>query len=381
MEEQPNEAPAAHRQFIASVFPTIDPAAEDRWERSLSSIAPRFVRATTLHPGQDFDLLVFFIGYGVSHQMYAEVSYDWALRDAAGKVLQEGKGLEAIKGRVLSGDMVMRPAKVERVTLPRDIPTGTYTLEVSAACAVSGQTSSSRLSVEVRAWALTREFQDVDAVMAWIETYLDAPQPERMPDAYLCLFDALAGSAPDQFFVGLAFCAEVLRTNAWLGDTIEQFYQWDPVPPRGRRAFGLLYHAARHHSIQEEIARMALERAKSPFPSAADLHKRPPLHPQELDLLWAIFRASGHFQTFKHLLKAAGPLPEAYQVTLDEHEQEALMQAAAWSIDQHLSRHPLGLVYAMATYRLADLHPRVYLLIEGLLRRFNMVKNEDYLED
>ena len=379
MEEQPKEAPVLTRHFTASVFPTIDPAADDRWERSLGAIAPRFVRATTLHPGQDFELLVFFVGYGVSHQMYAEVSYDWTLCAATGAVLQAGQGLEALKGRVLSGDMVMRPPKVERVVLPRDIPTGTYTLQVNAACAVSGQSATSSIPVEVRPWELTRAFTDVEAVMAWIDTYLDAPQPERMPDAYLCLFDTLAASAPDQFFVALAFCAEVLRTNTWLADTIDEL--WDSVPPRARRAMGLLYHAARVHSRQAEIAGMALERAKSPFPSAADLHKRPALHPQELDLLWAVFRASGQFLTFKHLLKAAGPLPEAYQVTLDEHEQEALMQTAAWSIDQHLGRHPLGLVYAMATYRVAELHPRVYLLIEGLLRRFNLVKNEDFLAD
>lgn len=379
IEEQPKDAPVAQRQFIASVFPTIDPAAEDRWERSLASIAPHFVRASSLHPGQDFELLVFFVGYGVSHQMYAEVSYDWALSNAAGAILQEGKALEAMKGRVLSGDMVMRPAKVERPVLPRDITPGTYTLSVTATCAVSGQTASSRIAIEVRPWALTREFTDAEAVMAWTETYLDAPQPERMIDAYLCLFDQLANSAPDQFFNGLAFCAEVLRTNVWLADTIDGI--WETIPPRAQRAIGLLYHAARLHSKQEDIARMALERAKSPFPSASDLQSRPPLHPQELDLLWAIFRASGRFHTFKHLLKAATPLPEAYQVTLDEHEQDALMQTAAWSIDQHLGRHPLGLVYAMATYKIAELHPRAYLLIEGLLRRFKLIKNEDYLED
>jgi hypothetical protein len=233
--------------------------------------------------------------------------------------------------------------------------------------------------MEVRRWELSRDFKDVDAVMSWMETYLDQPEPGRMVDAYLCLFDALAGSEPDQFFVSLAFFAEVLRTNPWLAETIDGL--WDHVPPRAQRAIGLLYHAARVHSKQEDIARMALERAKSPYPSAAELQSRPPLHPQELDLLWAIFRASGRFVTFKHLLKAAGPLPEAYKVTLEEDEQETLMQVAAWSIDQHLSRHPLGLVYAMATYKIAELHPRVYLLIEGLLRRFNMVKNEDFVED
>lgn len=379
MEEQPKDVPATQRHFIASVFPTIDPAAEDRWERSLASIAPRFVRASVLHPGQSFDLLVFFVGYGVSHQMHAEISYDWSLQTAAGLELQGGKGLEAVKGRVLSGDMVMRPPKVQVLTLPRDSQPGTYTLSVQASCGVSGQTASSSLSVEVRPWALTRTYSDPDAVSAWKETYLDAPQPERMVDAYLCLFDAWAGSAPDQFFTALAFCGEVLRSNPWLADHIDD--AWDSIPPRAQRAIGLLYHAARLHSRQDAIARMALERAKSPFPSAADLQSRPPLHPQELDLLWAIFRASGRFVTFKHILKAAGPLPEAYQVTLEEAEQEALMRAAAWSIDQHLGKHPLGLVYAMATYKISELHTRVYLLIEGLLRRYNLVKNEDYLED
>jgi hypothetical protein len=332
-----------------------------------------------LHPGQSFDLQVFFVGYGVSHQMHAEISYDWSLQTAAGLELQGGKGLEAVKGRVLSGDMVMRPPKVQVLTLPRDSQPGTYTLSVQASCGVSGQTASSSLSVEVRPWALTRTYSDPDAVSAWMETYLDAPQPERMVDAYLCLFDAWAGSAPDQFFTALAFCGEVLRSNPWLADHIDD--AWDSIPPRAQRAIGLLYHAARLHSRQDAIARMALERAKSPFPSAADLQSRPPLHPQELDLLWAIFRASGRFVTFKHILKAAGPLPEAYQVTLEEAEQEALMRAAAWSIDQHLGKHPLGLVYAMATYKISELHTRVYLLIEGLLRRYNLVKNEDYLED
>lgn len=378
MQEAPQETldNSLQRHFSVTAFPTIDPAVDDRWERSIGILSPTFVRADVLHPGQAFDLMIFFMGYGIDAHMHAHIEYSWQLVDGEGNVVVEEKGVDGVKGRVLHGDMVMRPSQVLKPQLPSNMPLGKCHVKVEAYCHVSEQHSKSEASLEVRSWELSRNFQTPEAVQEWIDGYLSRPRPEQVVDAYLCLFETLGASAPDAFFVGLAFCGEVLVGNPWIAAALDA--RWEELDAIAQRALPLLFHAARYQPENAKLALAVAERLRAPFPSRFDLTSRPVLHPQELDFLWAKFRASGSFHVFKHIVKAIAPLGEPYRAVVEEDVQEQVMQAAAWSLDQHLKVHPLALTYAMATYRVADLHARVYLLLEGMLEQYGWVKDEDY---
>ena len=378
MELNPNPTPEAaiRRQFKVNALPCIDPALEDRWEWSIGIQAPQFQRATKVHPGQSFQLLVLLMGYGTDPHMHANVDFAWTLKDGSGKKVAGAAKLDGIKGRVLHGDFILRPRVGIQVKIPKKAPFGTYTVEVKAKCHVSKQQSTSQIDIEYQALDWEGTFSSQEEVAQWMEKYAQVPSPEHLPQAYRIAFQTLGREQPDSFFVALAFFGEVLRMNPWLGAEIES--RWPHMPAVDQSAFALLLHAARYSAQLPALKSLLDERMKVPFPSGVDLVAHSVSHPQELDFLWAIYRANGRYATFRRICTAVAPLPEALAAVTPQETQDALVQAAAWSIDQHIQHHPDAMMYSMALFKEHDLDPRVYMLLEELLRKRNWIPNNDY---
>jgi hypothetical protein len=363
------------RRFQAMLMPSVDPSIWDRWDYGIGIQAPKFSAAKQLSPGQTVSILVVFSGFDTDPQQHVDLQYSWTFCSSNGENLHQEPWKTAVKGRVLHRDFLLRQMEETSFQIPTHVTPGHYTFHLDAECLISKQHSSQSVTIPVSKPTHPKTISQEEAE-DFVSHYLEGPVPQSSVHAYLGLFDTIGRTQPDSFFSALPFFAKILGDNKWLLPSIEE--GWDHLNKSHQAACSLLCHAARIDSSHPGLSALISQRAHAPFPSIAGILTNPVTHPQELDFIWSIFLASGHFNVFRKICNALGAMPEAFAAVTPDSTQTAVRRSAAWSIRHFTVQNPLCMTYAMALCKEPNLDPQVKQFLLGMLKMAGWEPNNDH---
>jgi hypothetical protein len=169
-------------------------------------------------------------------------------------------------------------------------------------------------------------FSDAASLARWISHYYQSPEPQRLSEAVRRFVDEPARLAqPERLDAPVHLFAVIARSN-----------------PQARRDLSALAETFPSGAKKDFIARVLRESGRLEFKRARD--------PNDLDVVWAHFSATGSIDAVRLVLAAVDFQEEDVDLTRpvwraikvkDRAEGARLMRgASAWSLSKHAQAHP-----------------------------------------
>lgn len=354
----PCPARAEEGEFKAKLAIVRADKALDFWYRTAQSSGPTLSIVERVNPLDSVLLLVIFDGIGDAGGGKGKVTLALSTIDAAGETHVLAQDIPAWEGTPPSKGILVMSRAVPEFSFDEKEPMGTSTIVAEARDEGSGRTARSEAQLELVPWSYGDVPADHAACEEWMWEYYRAPKPAQAVRAYLEYADLENRDGKSVNYAVLGFFRTVFQDAPWLVAHLAA--RFDPANKEQAKKIVVMLHLLGHderiqklsfpdgkvHGMPGELAQMVL-----PDPYADTIGSA------ELDLLWGEFLASGRYKPVRQIISVLGLAPfedeiKAYPKSkkTDEDKQRLLkgvtFQAARWSLDSNMQRHPLVAGYA-----------------------------------
>lgn len=333
--------------FKITLAPIRADKALDFWYRTPPSSAPKLTAVERVNPNDAVLLLVVLEGIGNTGGGKGRVTLRISTVDGAGVTEVLGEDIPAWDGELPPPGILVVSRALPEFALDDEEALGTTQVIVEARDAGSGKTSRSEAALELVPWTYGEAPADAEAFSRWMGTYHQAFQPAQAVRAYLEYADVEDKQSKSWNFAMLGFFRTVFQSAPWLVD-----------------------HLVARHDACDDAQRMKL----FPDPYATITG------PQQLDLLWGEFLASGRYAPIRQLITAlelapfedaVEEFPKSKKTDKDKERfwKGVTFQAARWSLDSNMKQYPLVLAYARSAAEREKLGKEERKQLEALLEK------------
>ncbi|MBM3250445.1 MAG: hypothetical protein FJZ09_06395 [Candidatus Omnitrophica bacterium] len=328
---------------------------------------------TEVRPEQVFYVAAIVSGFGLTPEGGTDIAGDLILIEPAGAVVYEQKDIFAHKiasGHPAEGFIMLDPAV--DIALEEEDPEGTYTIRVAARDKVLNQEALGEYSVELKAGAAEpvrqESFASIEDFGKWMTYYYIRPEPEKVGTAIRFYADSELFAKETTHLVTATFFAAALKKDP--GAQNVALYEISSSGSQDVKEAFLhilwLVNTAQSREMiirsvgewqSDELKKSADELLKSPVP---DILNEPVNDAMRLDMLWAMFLATGDPQPVKKIIALI-------HLKKDGVGEEALLGAAAhWSLASNALQHRK--VYDICKEALQNADPLTQKILEGIIQ-------------
>ncbi len=315
---------------------TIDPNVNDKWYKTHSETVPLFTSAGKIARKQYFSVLVFFSGYKADKENNVKITYNIEILTPDNRSYFKQESIRAYDAKVQSDKWILMSEDYMRVCFEPEDKIGDYTVLIKATDSINKTTSESKAVITLAEQEKQTFFHSREQVSEWIDTYYKSPSPEKAVNAFVfCVKNSLF--TRNSMAPLYSFFITVFSNNSYLMPSlIDEFNASD----RRCRMYMLFLFAHLKYNFdslikslpdeEKDIYTSALEnRLPDPYSSITDA--------SQLDMLWAIFLASGSYEPVKKIVQTLD-----YKDSKKNDKLKFIIYGAAeWSLKSNCSQHEL----------------------------------------
>lgn len=336
----------------------------DMWRHTLRGTALIIPAVTQAYRGQMFSLVLIFQGFQVDNAGNAEVTYSFTIQDPDGTVVLSDNNLEGVSKVGMEADLLVLAKHQVELRFESGDPFGDYTISVTARDGLSGKIRKRQVIVPLVPFGRAQGFDSMEEYRRWLPTYYLQPDPVRAFLAYLQyaeLDNAVTGQLD---FSQIAFFQYLFQKHPFLIQALIDSYPDADQETRLKVLFMLAlldYRDAPYLATLPEPEKAYFENARLLFPPEPYEEL---VAPQQLDMLWAEFYASGRFAPIKQIVEGltlteyAGALAELddgmgekdFESRANAY-RDVLLQSVRWSLLSNSRQHPLVRAYCGYLYQ------------------------------
>lgn len=359
-----------------------DPAL-DLWFHTPRDSTPLIPAASHVYKLQPIQLIPIFQGFQRNRQGEAEVTYDVTIFDPDGQLILQHQGLTGIEGPVPEDANLFLAARRLTLTFEADDPFGEYRIEVTARDLTRSLHRKRTVHVTLVPFGYATSPESAQEFRQWLPTYYLQPDPARALLACLRYGEFENPVTGQLDFSQIAFFQTIFSRHPFLIDALVASYDSAPDNIRFRVLFMLAYLNYRERTFLQNLPEPEFAFFESvrlffpPCPYATIIS------PQQLDMLWAEFYATGRLAPIRHIISALdlasfeGALHELGESPSDEtHDEESRRRAmremvfpsAQWSLVNNCRQHSLVRAYCLQLLQQGDLSPSEREQLTAVLR-------------
>ncbi|WOO40284.1 hypothetical protein [Rubellicoccus peritrichatus] len=332
----------------------------DIWHRTLRNTALAIPPTYHLYKEQPFQVLLIFQGFGLGPNGKADVTFDIKIFDPDGEEILQQKGMTGIRGEDFQpGVLALGSSQISLMFEPTD-PFGVYRIETLAHDNISGKKKKRRIDLQLVPFGYAQPLGSMAHYKQWLSSYYQNPDPARALLAYL-QFAEVENSVTGQLdFTQIAFFSYLLEKHPFLLKALADSYPNSDPDMKLKILFMLAimdYRDAPYLGTLSEPEKAFFEAIRFIYPPNG---YDPIISPQQLDVLWAEFYASGRYEPIAQIVSGLelaefeGSLIEygnlndaedADEKTKQDAFREVLFQSVRWSLLNNIRQHPLVRAY------------------------------------
>jgi hypothetical protein len=278
------------------------------------------------------------------------------IKPQGGDFVNEALGSAGIKEPAEMDSMASLGASGARWCVPEDAADGTATIEAEVDSPVGHQAlSPGSIHIESFQTGSKKAFKDVAELGAFLQTYYRHPNPGRLlPALQFILAEQTQQRRQGQAEIFAAFLVAALKSNPVAA---KDFLMCLRTQAPLTRAFGLLAVRSAGYDISGVLDVLSAQeqekfRSLPPLPSPYDLTPSQQLF-EHLDMLWAVFGATGKFKPVQTISTALGwrtdyedfeklrKTPNHSSALTPSIVRAVVYSAAGWSLSSFQRNDPL----------------------------------------
>lgn len=365
------DAPADLLNFDFLMVPSAGDPAIDMWHRTLRHTALAIPEATSVYKGQPFQVVLVFQGFGLAEGGRAEVTYGLRIYGPDGQELLTDEDLIGVQTDGLEPGVLALSATLVTLLFEPDDPFGRYQIEAMAHDRISGERKKRSAEIDLVPFGQARPLASEESFRNWLISYYLKPDPARALLAYLQYAEIEHPVTGQLDFSQITFFQLLFEQHPFLARALAESYPGSDVATQLKVLFMLAmmdYREADYLDDLSEPEKAFFESIRMIYPPEAyeELSS-----PQQLDMLWAEFYATGRYAPVAQVvagleLAAFEGAPEAFPEGADNEGKarfkafrEVLLQSVRWSLLNNIRQHPLVKGYCHYILQEGNLSPVV----------------------
>lgn len=354
----------------------------DIWHRTLRNTALAIPPAYNIYKEQPFQVLLIFQGFGLGPNGKADVTFDIKIFDPDNVEILQDKGMIGIRGEDFeSGVLALGASQISLMFEPTD-PFGVYRIETLAHDNISGKKKKRRMDLRLVPFGFAQPLGSVAAYQQWLENYYRNPDPARALLAYLQFAEVENNITNQLQFSQIAFFSYLLNKHPFLLKALSDSYAGSAPDMKLKILFMLAimdYRDAPYLGTLSEQEKAFFEAIRFIYPPNG---YDPIISPQQLDVLWAEFYASGRYEPIAQIVsglklaefegslveyESIGESEDADEKAKQDAFREVLFQSVRWSLLNNMRQHPLVRAYCDYILQEGDLDENQKQQLAGII--------------
>ncbi len=270
----------------------------------------------------------------------------------------------AFDGKVESNKQFLLFQTRPEIALDQNFPPKYYDLKIYLIDEITGKTNTIQRAVKLEKFLWEDTIRNSNDLDDWMFKYYQKPKPEKMFSAFVYFLRQMDFENEAGYGNAMYFFKEVLNNSPFLLSHLVKAYGQETDKDIKDNLFLLIGYSNcsieqyKHLFRAEEMIRFEEIRNNplvEPFDGAIE-------HPQTLDFLWCRFFANGRFENIEKITEALEyGIPTQYKSIpqQDVSLQQAIYQAAKWSLKSNAETHEFVKIYSIYLLENRELHSSV----------------------
>lgn len=352
------------------IIKTTDYSFGEKWYNTLGSSIPHIYECENVYRGQNFFITAIASDYQLDKNQFANLTYSVKIFKPDNTIYLSKENLLLINSKISNPDFLQMGNAIIKNSFAGNDVLGKYKIEIQIKDLIGNKSKilNSEINlIEIPSYEsfqikTDKEFTD------WLNQYFKNPSPEDALSYYIYYSKSKYSENDSSFWPVIGFFKELFENNKFLYPEIVKSYQTVDLKTKIYLLYLLEYSKLGDEDFfagldgEEKDAYLNIK--QSHLPDIYDNIESP----EQLDMLWGTFYASGSYKPIYKLIQTLdfveykGSL-EKYKISEQKTEDEmqravkdAIYESLVWSIGSHCRQYELVLNYCNWAYHYGELN-------------------------